>query len=87
MNYTYGDGAHDHAVTSLSIENMYSDDTNGNMTTRHVYEGGAWKDYTLAYDAAWQVIGLFLSGTTRPVRTSYEYYSWNTLGGLLLGKV
>jgi RHS repeat-associated protein len=50
LTYTY-DSNHKHAVATLSNGNTYGYDSNGNMTQRHVYESGAWKDYTLAYDA------------------------------------
>jgi len=39
VNYTYNSG-HFHAVSALSNGNTYSYDANGNMTYRHVYEGG-----------------------------------------------
>jgi hypothetical protein len=48
ISYTYSPG-HFHAVSSLSNGSTYGYDANGNMTSRHVYEGGAWKNYTLTY--------------------------------------
>ncbi|HPP62404.1 MAG TPA: RHS repeat-associated core domain-containing protein [Anaerolineales bacterium] len=50
VTYTYST-THKHAVTSLSNGNTYGYDQNGNMTSRHVFEGTQFKDYTLNYDA------------------------------------
>ncbi|MCZ2290060.1 MAG: hypothetical protein LC138_14600, partial [Anaerolineales bacterium] len=46
VTYTYST-THKHAVTSLSNGNTYGYDQNGNMTSRHVFEGTEFKDYTL----------------------------------------
>ena|GEM_PF-2499263 len=47
MSYTYGDGDHKHAVTSLSSGWSYQYDQNGNMTERNVGSS----TYSLTYDA------------------------------------
>lgn len=46
------------AATSLSNSNTYSYDQNGNMTSRHVFEGTAFKDYTLTYNAENQLVSV-----------------------------
>jgi len=42
-------------------------DANGNMTSRHVYEGGTWKNYTLSYDAENR-----LATVTGPVTANFK---------------
>jgi RHS repeat-associated protein len=67
ISYTYSPG-HFNAVSSLSNGNTYGYDANGNMTSRHVYEGGAWKNYTLTYDAENR-----LTSVTGPVTANFKY--------------
>jgi RHS repeat-associated protein len=58
--YTYGDTAHDHAVTALSTGETYSYDANGNMTQR--VEGGL--TYTQTFDAENRLISVAVGGQT-----------------------
>ena len=55
--YTYS-ATHKHAATSLSNGNTYGYDANGNMTSRHVFEGTEFKDYTLTYNAENQLVSV-----------------------------
>jgi RHS repeat-associated protein len=66
VNYTYGDSAHKHAVTSTSNGNSYGYDQNGNQTTRTV--GGI--TYTLIYDAESRLVQI-KRGTD--VQATYYY--------------
>jgi hypothetical protein len=54
VSYTYGDGNHAHAVTSLSNGNTYAYDANGNMTQRYI----SGQTYTLSYDAENHMTGV-----------------------------
>ncbi len=58
VNYTAYSATHKHAATTLSNGNTYGYDANGNMTSRHVFEGTEFKDYTLTYNAENQLVSV-----------------------------